>query len=656
MAMRLIMLAAAVALAAGCGSKDKTDEDASEDGPPPDMALDTVGDVDEECVPTGEEVCDGEDNDCNGEIDEGFDLSVDPENCGACGFACEAPHGTASCEDSTCVITECDEGWINLNGSILDGCEYECTVTVPEESEADGTCSDGLDNDCDGRVDAEDPDCEECVPEFCDEMDNDCDGLVDEDFDLRTDVLNCGECGNACPPRAHSSPACILGDCRIICDAGYVNEDGDDTNGCEGACVPDTALDETTCDGIDSDCDGPVDEDYTPYTCGEGVCEADSVCWAGVEDCVPREPLLLDDRTCDDVDDDCDGEADDDYEPSDLCIGACRDTAVCVEGIEVCGTAASADTLCDLVDEDCDGEVDEDYEPYTCGSGACIRESTCIAGVEDCDDSATGSPEVCNGSDDDCDGTPDNGDPAVLCAPLPTDFHATPICNAGVCEIDTCDDGWLDLDALYSTGCECQQQIGGGEGASESCPTAHDLGSLTDTSTGSTTVTGKIAPTGDVDWYQFRAIDGAPIASFRSCCSPASSGYGVYMQTWNCDNFHVQVTFTSNPGNQFRAAIYKSVCTDGSPCRYVDQTGASNGFEWKTKCRSTSGSTVSGECPCMDCTDDDSSVFLIKVERVSGAATCDEYTLQISNGLAFSTSPCRRCDYHWLQVYGWCPL
>ena len=42
------------------------------------------------CVPAPG-VCDGMDNDCDGVIDNGFDLTQAPANCGACGYAgCQA--------------------------------------------------------------------------------------------------------------------------------------------------------------------------------------------------------------------------------------------------------------------------------------------------------------------------------------------------------------------------------------------------------------------------------------------------------------------------------------------------------------------------------------------------------------------------------------
>jgi hypothetical protein len=68
------------------------------------------------------EVCNGLDDDCDGEVDEGFDLSTDPGNCGFCGHACSNANGTNACAAGVCVPT-CVSGSIDCNGDPGDGCE-----------------------------------------------------------------------------------------------------------------------------------------------------------------------------------------------------------------------------------------------------------------------------------------------------------------------------------------------------------------------------------------------------------------------------------------------------------------------------------------------------------------------------------------------------
>merc|ERR1712100_766020 len=78
------------------------------------------------------------------------------------------------------------------------------------------------------------------------------------------------------------------------------------------------AADDTTCNGIDEDCDGEVDEEYveTPTTCGEGACSDTGVrkCIAGneVDTCEPGHGS--DEDLCDGFDNDCDGETDEDHQ------------------------------------------------------------------------------------------------------------------------------------------------------------------------------------------------------------------------------------------------------------------------------------------------------------------------------------------------------
>ncbi len=141
-------------------------------------------------TPTAER-CNQLDDDCNGRIDETFDLTTDSQNCGACGRACGA--GT-SCRASVCSESRCDDGLDDDSNGLVDCADPACfqgecdrllappsrcgvsALTVdagalPDAGAADAgvvrgcfrpeiTCDDGLDNDGDGLVDCLDGDCD----------------------------------------------------------------------------------------------------------------------------------------------------------------------------------------------------------------------------------------------------------------------------------------------------------------------------------------------------------------------------------------------------------------------------------------------------------------------------------------------------------------
>ena len=273
-------------------------------------------------------------------------------------------------EDSTCAgFDDGDPQCIPVRGSCMD-----C-----DDADHDGY---GVGPGCLGL------DCNDADPlvhpgtdDGCDGVDNDCDDSTDEDFLAES-------CGiGACAAQS----ACVAG-VAMACAAGQ------------------PAADDFTCDGVDDDCDGSVDEAYVPDTCGEGPCAAESACVAGVERACAPLPGTADDATCDGLDQDCDGFVDEDFVGAPCGQGACAMTGVCLGGQVECAPGeplGADDAICNGVDEDCDGQVDEDFTiARTCGLGACRRDFACVDADLACapGDPLSADDATCDGVDDDCDG------------------------------------------------------------------------------------------------------------------------------------------------------------------------------------------------------------------------------------------------------------
>lgn len=146
---RLVGVLGLVLVAAGC--RHDLTRLAGDSG---DLTVDSGPDA---CAPThgGVEICDGLDNDCNGQVDDGIDLSSDINNCGVCGKICSFPHAAKiACQASHCTFSDCERDsqgfakyWDN-DGKEENGCEYQCMV-----SQGGHEVKDAQDNDCDGSAD-----------------------------------------------------------------------------------------------------------------------------------------------------------------------------------------------------------------------------------------------------------------------------------------------------------------------------------------------------------------------------------------------------------------------------------------------------------------------------------------------------------------------
>ena len=378
-------------------------------------------DADPAINPGAAELCDGIDNDCDTDVDEGFDADGDGYlavgSCGGVGGddcndteAAVNPGATELCNamDDDCdgVV---DQGFDSDGDGFFDGANPDCVsawsvtdcddgdaTVAPNAPEAcngvDDNCDGALhpsetDGDGDGYVDCAAPshlpgfggDCNDAdatinpaATELCNALDDDCDGSVDEAFDTDGDGFFGGSTG--CEITYQESADCDDGDLTINPGAAEV------------------------CDAIDQDCDGLVDEDFDEDGDGVTTCGADGDISAVKDnDCDDTNAAVapgLAENCTDGLDNDCDGtidvSTDADGDGFDTCSGDCDDT----DGTVFPGAAE----VCDGIDQSCDSVVDEGFDIDGDGVTSCGG---------DCDDAdplvGPGAPELCNALDDDCD-------------------------------------------------------------------------------------------------------------------------------------------------------------------------------------------------------------------------------------------------------------
>jgi len=306
------------------------------------------------------ETCDGRDNDCDGTVDNGFDLLLDEMNCGMCGNVCGV--GLECCA-GTCVNVDTDAMHCGM-------CGTDCGMGV---SCCGGTCAD---------LAIDELHCGDCGT-ACSGVQRCCGGAC---TDPRIDAMNCGSCGTTCTAgdlcclSACHAPgdlecAACLDDCAAMglacCSASCVDTMTDSTNCggcgvtctmgqlcCGGSCVPN---DETNCGSCGASCSG------SDLCCG-GSCvpsdaancgACDTACGGG-DDCCSSMCIDIreDDANCGSCGMACPG-----MEQctngrccptgETFCAGSCRDTQV-------------DNRHCGACNDRCNGSE-------TCVMGACVR-------------------------------------------------------------------------------------------------------------------------------------------------------------------------------------------------------------------------------------------------------------------------------------------